>query len=255
MKKSLLFLTSLSSLALFASPAAASDFNRHNVSTTGLASDVRPIMSFDSKSCLPIAATDQAGTQNGGLKSSGSPGGSCRSADKTQAYVRWACKKHGQSSYCGILYAFYFEKDQPSTSPLGGHRHDWEHVIMWTKDKVPQFMTISDHRGVREFDLKYSHPGDKWNSNLRNTSGKRYNVRYWRTDGSVSTNSFDAITTSDKDFPGEYVHYTNWDQLNSKQKAALAGNWASAVSRIGDNNFAKYLRDHKPADTEFRAVN
>lgn len=250
MMKPCYYFTALACTIALADPAAAEDFARHTGMTTGLASDVRPIMSFDSKSCLPIAAVDADGKQNGGLASTGASNGECRTPGNTQAYVRWSCKKHGTSSYCGIVYAFYFEKDQPELLANFGHRHDWEHVIMWTKDKIPEFMTISSHAKSEQFDLRDSYPGDSWSSDLRNSGGKRFKVRYWRTDGSYSTNSFAVLKSPGADFSEENVHYTNWDQLDSAQQSGIAGNWGRAVPRIDDAHFAAYLTANTPADFE-----
>ena len=46
------------------------------------------------------------------------------------------------------MYASYFEKDQavPGSS-LGGHRHDWEHVISWVNQATNQveYVTTTQH--------------------------------------------------------------------------------------------------------------
>ncbi|TDO58907.1 necrosis inducing protein (NPP1) [Kribbella sp. VKM Ac-2571] len=46
------------------------------------------------------------------------------------------------------MYASYFEKDQavPGSS-LGGHRHDWEHVISWVNQSTDQvdYVTTTQH--------------------------------------------------------------------------------------------------------------
>ena len=36
--------------------------------------------------------------------------------------------------YCAVMYEYYFEKDQAvGGSFLGGHRHDWENIVVFTQ--------------------------------------------------------------------------------------------------------------------------
>lgn len=47
------------------------------------------------------------------------------------------------------MYALYFQKDQamPGVS-WGGHRHDWEHALVWLKDGVLTHASYSSHGDV-----------------------------------------------------------------------------------------------------------
>jgi hypothetical protein len=49
------------------------------------------------------------------------------------------------------MYAYYFEKDQ-STAGVGeiaggtnGHKHDWEHVVVWVENDTPVWVAVSQH--------------------------------------------------------------------------------------------------------------
>ncbi|KAF2133741.1 necrosis-and ethylene-inducing protein-like protein 1 precursor [Dothidotthia symphoricarpi CBS 119687] len=78
--------------------------------------------------CQPYTAVDDFGNYSGGLQDSGNVGAGCRDTNKGQIYARAAW--HG--GRFGIMYAYYFPKDQPvSGNVAGGHRHDWESVVVW----------------------------------------------------------------------------------------------------------------------------
>jgi hypothetical protein len=60
------------------------------------------------------------------------------------------------------MYASYFEKDQTvdgcSGEPGCGHRHDWEHIIVWLHDNAIQVVSFSVHgdwRGLYARDLRF----------------------------------------------------------------------------------------------------
>ncbi|KAJ6112373.1 necrosis inducing protein [Penicillium capsulatum] len=79
--------------------------------------------------CVPFPAVDMNGNTNAGLAPTGASNGGCSNSGG-QIYVR------GSSSgdYYGLLYSWYFPKDEPSTGL--GHRHDWEGVIVWLADST-----------------------------------------------------------------------------------------------------------------------
>ncbi|KAH7362814.1 fibronectin type III domain-containing protein [Plectosphaerella cucumerina] len=47
--------------------------------------------------------------------------------ENTNVYSRQRCN----SGYCMYMYDYYFEKDYAA---VGGHKHDWEHIIVWVPD-------------------------------------------------------------------------------------------------------------------------
>ena len=61
-----------------------------------------------------------------GLQATGPSNGDC-SSSTGQVYSRSAAYSNGDFA---IMYAWYWPKDEP-TDVIGGHRHDWESVVVW----------------------------------------------------------------------------------------------------------------------------
>ncbi|GMF45460.1 unnamed protein product [Phytophthora fragariaefolia] len=76
--------------------------------------------------CHPYPAVNEAGETGGGLKTKGAPSAGCKGSG-------WGSQVYGRSTWYrgvwAITYSWYFPKDSPSSGL--GHRHDWEHVIVW----------------------------------------------------------------------------------------------------------------------------
>ena len=104
-----------------------------------------PALDYDGDGCYPTPAIGRDGTIAPGLNPSGTVNGNCHDAsdlDNTNAYSRVKCN----NGWCGYIYGLYFEKDQAVWgSGLGGHRHDWEHVVVWVQNGTPQFVSTSAH--------------------------------------------------------------------------------------------------------------
>ncbi|MET7274666.1 NPP1 family protein [Streptomyces flaveolus] len=105
----------------------------------------QPAFDYDTDGCYPTPAIGSDGTVNGGLNPTGALNGNCRDAsdlENTNSYSRAKCD-HG---WCAYLYGLYFEKDQalPGSS-LGGHRHDWEHVVVWVREGTVEYVSTSNH--------------------------------------------------------------------------------------------------------------
>ena len=65
----------------------------------------------------------------------------CRNhKQNSQTYVRQRCN----NGWCAYLYGYYFEAD---LNPWEGHRHDWEHIIVWTLNDRIFYVTWSAHGG------------------------------------------------------------------------------------------------------------
>jgi hypothetical protein len=136
-------------LSLAAAGARADDFPRLDEALPRTV-DIRgsyPVFDFDGDGCLPSAGVARDGRQNAGLNPSGSITGGCRKAnflDLSNTLHRHACLRSGVDTYCGHFYALYFLKDQ-ATVFGGGHRHDWEHAAVWTKNGVVTHAGYSAH--------------------------------------------------------------------------------------------------------------
>nr|AGC56252.1 NPP1-like protein [Plasmopara viticola] len=87
--------------------------------------------------CHPYPAVNDLGETNSGLKTKGAPSGMCKGSGwGSQVYGRHALFK----GVWAIMYSWYFPKDMPSTD--FGHRHDWEHVIVWIEKPVVENVKI-----------------------------------------------------------------------------------------------------------------
>ncbi|TMW58385.1 hypothetical protein Poli38472_009944 [Pythium oligandrum] len=111
---------------------------------------ITPLLDFDEDSCLPSTAVSREGKQNGGLKTTGNIAGGCRDKEDfleySNTYYRYVCANYEGKKYCGHMFALYFQKDQATLLGLG-HRHDWEHVTVWTTDGVVTHGSASAHGG------------------------------------------------------------------------------------------------------------
>ncbi len=114
---------------------------------------ISPVFDFDTDGCLPSAGISRTGAQNSGLGTTGDLGGDCRSSnflDTSNLIHRSLCNTVGGNVYCGHFYAIYFEKDQTTAAgcSICGHRHDWEHVTIWTTNNVVTHGGASAHGGM-----------------------------------------------------------------------------------------------------------
>jgi hypothetical protein len=62
--------------------------------------------------------------------------------DDANVYSRSKCN----NGWCAYMYAYYFEKDQMASGPVGGHKHDWEHVVVWVQNGTPMWVAVSHHK-------------------------------------------------------------------------------------------------------------
>ncbi|KAH6876806.1 necrosis inducing protein-domain-containing protein [Thelonectria olida] len=93
----------------------------------------QPLLDFDSDGCYNTAAIDPSGNTNPGRDATDTPQGGCRDPhqlEDSNVYSRKRCN----NGICAIMYEYYFEKDQALGGTfLGGHRHDWENIVVFTK--------------------------------------------------------------------------------------------------------------------------
>ncbi|GMF28650.1 unnamed protein product [Phytophthora lilii] len=91
--------------------------------------------------CHPYPAVDADGNTSGGLNPTGSSSAGCKgSGYGSQIYGRSAW----YNGVWAIMYSWYFPKDSPLTG--FGHRHDWEHVVVWLKNPAvssPEILAVS----------------------------------------------------------------------------------------------------------------
>ncbi|MEV6318335.1 NPP1 family protein [Streptomyces sp. NPDC051776] len=107
----------------------------------------QPATDSDGDGCYPTPAIGPDGRVAEGLNNSGALNGNCRDIwdlDSTNSYSRKKCN----NGWCAFMYAYYFEKDQVVAGlDAFGHRHDWEHILIWVKDGIPRYVSTSAHGG------------------------------------------------------------------------------------------------------------
>lgn len=104
----------------------------------------QPAMDYDKDGCYPTPAIGPDGTINPGKDLGGAQNGECRDEvdlDDANVYSRSKCN----NDWCAYMYAYYFEKDQMAAGPGGGHKHDWEHVVVWVQNDTPVWVAVSQH--------------------------------------------------------------------------------------------------------------
>ena len=92
--------------------------------------------------CQSYPAVSSTGQVGGGLQNSGGPSDGCNDPTNGQTYVRGAWYKGRYA----IMYAWYFPKDQITAGLNGGHRHDWESVVIWIDNRTCNLFTSSSSK-------------------------------------------------------------------------------------------------------------
>ncbi|MET9494057.1 NPP1 family protein [Streptomyces sp. NPDC006552] len=204
----------------------------------------QPAYDYDTDGCYPTPAIGADGTVNGGLKPSGALNGQCRDASdlaNTNGYSRSKCN----NGWCAVLYGLYFEKDQAvAGSGLGGHRNDWEHVVVWVHDGQAQYVATSAHGGFSV------HPRDeiRWD-------GTHPKIVYHK-DG-IGTHCFRPANTNDE--PPEnhrgtwqFPALVGWNGYPAGLRDKLSSyDFGSANFGLKDASFASHLAAALPAGVPF----
>ncbi|WP_240197601.1 NPP1 family protein [Nonomuraea lactucae] len=225
--------------AAFADPPPALPAN-----ADGLEQTFQPAYDYDKDGCYPTPAIGPDGTTAPGLKPGGALNGRCRDSwdlDNTNGYARHKC----DNGWCAVMYALYFEKDQSTAGPIAlGHRHDWEHVVVWVRNDRAEYVSTSEHGSFR------IHHRDRirWD-------GTHPKIVYHK-DG-LSTHTFRAANTNDD--PPEN-HYGTWQfprlvgwngyPAGIRDRLTRAG-FGSAVFGLKDDAFGRHLERAKPPGIPF----
>ncbi|EOD52252.1 putative necrosis- and ethylene-inducing protein 1 precursor protein [Neofusicoccum parvum] len=176
--------------------------------------------------CQPYTAVNEAGDISGGLQDTGSSTGGCRDTGKGQTYVR--AKWH--NGRFAIMYSWYFPKDHPNSGDVaGGHRHDWENVVVFIDDPAAATPTLigasaSSHSGYTKSD-----------NPQRN--GDRVMVEYFTN---FPTNHELQFKTSE----GADYALLDWDVMTDAAKQALQNaDFGSANVPFKDGNFETKIEE------------
>jgi hypothetical protein len=213
----------------------------------GYESSFSPAYDYDGDGCYAVAAITPDGTLNPGLNPTGDVNGNCHDQidlDRTQTYARSKCN----NGWCAIIYASYFEKDQalPGSS-LGGHRHDWEHVISWVNQASNQveYVTTTQHASQ----VTYTRSQVIF-------EGTHPKVVYAK-DG-LSTHFFRLANTNDEP-PENFYHdwrypplvdWNGWPSTTLRDELMNA-DFGEATIKIKDGSFESLLSASLPAGIPF----
>ncbi|MFC7386071.1 NPP1 family protein [Sphaerisporangium rhizosphaerae] len=239
----------VTALAVVVPASAAFADPPHNLpqNAGGYEQSFSPAFDYDGDGCYATPAIGPDGTLAPGLNPTGAVNGNCRDQsdlDNSQTYARSKCN----NGWCAVVYAGYFEKDQalPGSS-LGGHRHDWEHVISWINQASNQveYVSTTQHSGV----VTYARSQVRFD-------GSHPKIVYHK-DG-LSTHFFRLANGNDE--PPEN-HYHNWRypplvDWNGWPSTALRdrlmnADFGAATIKINDGRFQDLLSRSKPAGIPF----
>ncbi|MFD4523091.1 NPP1 family protein [Streptomyces sp. NPDC058470] len=211
---------------------------------SGLEQTFAPAYDYDGDGCYATAAIGADGTLNPGLSLGGDVNGHCHDPgqlNNANAYSREKCN----NGWCAVMYASYFEKDQATLGPAAiGHRHDWEHVIVWIYNNQVQYVSVSQHSTYQVLP----------SSSIR-FDGNHAKIVYHK-DG-ASTHDFRFANTNDE--PAEnatggwfYPRLVGWDGYPSGYRDKLMNaNFGDATIKIKDGSFNDNLSYSMPAGIAF----
>jgi len=208
---------------------------------------IAPVFDFDTDGCLPSAGISRNAEQNGGLKPTGGLTNGCRNSNFLQlsnSYHRYACIESGNDQYCGHFYSLYFLKDQIIDGIKSGHRHDWEHVAIWTKNGVVTHGSYSAH-------------GDLTTASISNLDTNGNHIKFvYHKDGLLTHAMRFSKTNEEAENPYGYFvtpDIVSWYSIhgdgisNSTMRYKLnTFDYGSANVPIKDSNFLTNLNEGKP---------
>ncbi|KXX81227.1 hypothetical protein MMYC01_201422 [Madurella mycetomatis] len=202
---------------------------------TSMEHQFQPVTDFDRDGCYYTSAIDPNGNTNPGLGAVAKcPQDDCRSLNRLQnnnVYSRMRCN----NGWCAIMYEYYFEKDQAICgSFLGGHRHDWENIVVFVQNNQVKRVSPSCHGN-------YDKP-----SNSPHKQGERVKMVYHK-DG-AGTHCFRTANSGDDNienhtgqwFIGSLVGWTGWPSTGLRDK--VMNTWSGGIGPKLDTEFADCLR-------------
>jgi hypothetical protein len=147
--------------------------------------------------------------------------------------------------WCAVTYGLYFEKDQAlANSSIGGHRHEWEHVVVWVENDQARYVSTSAHG---EFEV-YAASSVRWDGN--------HPKIVYHKDG-ASTHTFRLAGAGDE--PPENAYHTwqfptlvGWNGFPAGIRDTLSAyDFGSANFGLRDANFVTTLTRAEPAGLPF----
>jgi hypothetical protein len=203
-----------------------------------------PVYDYDKDGCYATAAIGADGRLNPGLRIGGHENGHCRDApqlNNANTYARAKCN----NGWCAIMYASYFEKDQASKGGgSAGHKHEWEHVVVWVSQDKVQYVSRSTHR--------------TWQLDARRAlrfAGNHPKIVYHKDGG--STHFFRNANASDDKIENVTGHWFSpsivgwYGYPKGFRDRLMKGNFGGAILQITDDRFGNALKAAMPARIPF----
>ncbi len=213
----------------------------------GLEQSFSPAYDYDGDGCYATPAIGADGTLNPGLNPTGAVNGNCRDQsdlDNTNGYSRAKCN----NGWCAIMYDLYFEKDQAlAGSSIGGHRHDWEHVVVWVQNDQVKYVSTSAHGGFSVY-----------NSTQVRFDGTHAKIVYHK-DG-IRTHAFRLATSGDEPPENHYGQWQSpdlvgWNGYPAGVRDKLTNaNFGSASFGLKDASYNGLLQRAMPAGIPFNPL-
>ncbi|KAF9767434.1 hypothetical protein IL306_000021 [Fusarium sp. DS 682] len=205
-------------------------------SANSLELTLQPLLDYDSDGCYNTAAINPSGRTNPGKGATGTPQGQCRDRaqlENSNAYSRKRCN----NGYCAVMYEYYFEKDQAvGGSFLGGHRHDWENIVVFSQGSKVVRVAPSCHgkynNARNSFPLNGKHPLMVYHKDGGGTHCFRF-----ANDNDIShpENPFGVFYRS------PLVGWDNWPSVNLRNTMLNA--WKGGVGPKLDDEFGDSLKN------------
>ncbi|MBW5466938.1 hypothetical protein GPJ61_03475 [Brevibacillus formosus] len=206
-----------------------------------------PLYDYDKDGCYATSAITPEGRTNPGLALGGDVNGKCRDPRQLENSNTYSRSKTN-NGWTAIMYASYFEKDQSTLGPAAsGHRHDWEHVVVWIQDNQIQYVSRSEHRGWKV--------DPRSNVRFENNHPK---VVYHKDGGSTH---FIRLANSNDEPPENYTSkwfsppLVGWDGYPNVhvRNTLMQTDFGDATIKINDERFNDALNSAKPPGITFDA--
>jgi hypothetical protein len=195
----------------------------------------QPAFDFDTDSCYNVPAIGADGTLNPGLNNCYTSNTSgCRDAsflDNSNAYSRSRCN----NGWCIYMYGYYFQKDVALQHVCGvgaGHRHDWEHVVVWTQGDQVKYVGTSAHgkyhlKEAKDVRWDGTHPKIVYHKDGASTHAMRF-----------ASEGDDNPVENDKHawFYADLISYNGFPNDGLRDKL-MGANFGSATMDIKDGRF------------------
>lgn len=236
-------------LGCFLAASNANDFAKLDeaLPTDVDALSIAPVFDFDSDGCFSSSGISRAGQQNGGLQTAGSLGGGCRESnflDLSNTMHRHKCIEQNGNTYCGHVYALYFEKDQVASFWGLGHRHDWEHVVVYTTNGVVTHGGVSCHGDVEQKSIDQLFTENGHLKVVYHKDGATTHCVRFAKETEFAENPYQAFVTPTI---ASWFELTGDGLTNEDMRGRLSSfNYGSAIFPIKDSRFFGELNKARP---------